>query len=123
VSTVDFLVKFRDAAKLIAEACEEYLAALAPPEAREEQKQKPERGWSWNPRFILWNPAEGPSGPYERACMPDNGNFQLLIRDLQAHGGKLTREGWFYWLFGDGRTVGRKERGKGINHHGKSDGL
>jgi len=108
VSTVDFLVKLRDAAKLIAEACEEYLAALAPPEAKPEQKQK--REWSWNPHYILWNPAEGPSGPYEKACMPDNGNFQLLIRDLQAHGGKLTREGWFYWLFGDGRTVGRKKR-------------
>jgi len=108
VSTVDFLVKLRDAAQLIVEACEEYLAALAPPEAREEQKRK--RGWSWNPQHVTWRRAEGPSGPYERACMPDNGNFQLLVRDLQAHGGRLTREGMFYWLFNDGRTVGRKKR-------------
>ena len=108
MSTVDFLVKLRDAAQMIVEACEEYLAGLAPPEAREEQK--PEREWSWNPQSVTWKRAEGPAGPYERARMPDNGNFQLLVRDLRAHGGKLTREGIFYWLFSDGQTVGRKKR-------------
>jgi hypothetical protein len=33
-----------------------------------------------------------------------------MLKDLQAHNGKLTKEGWFYWVFQNGTTVGRKKR-------------
>jgi hypothetical protein len=38
-----------------------------------------------------------------------------MLQDLKAHGGKLSRKEsdgatWFYWLFQDASTVGRKQR-------------
>jgi hypothetical protein len=64
----------------------------------------------WNPNNISWQEAQGTSGPYERSKDTDNPEFQLMLKDLQAHNGKLTRNGYFYWLFQDGTTVGRKKR-------------
>jgi len=59
---------------------------------------------------IKWQPAEGPSGPYERSEDVDNLDFKALHKDLVKHGGKLTRNGWFIWLFKNGTTIGRKKR-------------
>jgi len=33
-----------------------------------------------------------------------------MLKDLKEHGGRLTREGYFYWVFQDQATVGRKKR-------------
>lgn len=65
----------------------------------------------WNPSKIVWRKAEGTSGPYERSEDVNNLDFKALVKDLAAHGGKLTRDGTFYWLFKNGATVGRKKRG------------
>ncbi len=65
----------------------------------------------WNPSKIKWRKAEGASGPYERSEDVNNLDFKALVKDLAAHGGKLTRDGTFYWLFKNGSTVGRKKRG------------
>jgi len=64
----------------------------------------------WDPNAIHWQEAQGTSGPYERSTATDNPDFQLMLKDLQAHNGKRTRNGYFYWLFQDGTTVGRKKR-------------
>lgn len=58
---------------------------------------------------IQWESVEGPRGPYERAS-EDSVDFGLLVKDLEAHEGRLTLDNSFYWLFGDGQTVGRKSR-------------
>ena len=69
-----------------------------------------ERVWSWDPSKIKWEPAEGFRGEYERSEDFNNREFKKMVRDLARHGGKLTREGYFYWLFENGSTVGRKKR-------------
>ena len=65
----------------------------------------------WNPSKIVWRRAEGASGPYERSEDVNSLDFKALVKDLVAHGRKLTRDGTFYWLFKNGTTVGRKKRG------------
>jgi len=101
VASVEFLVKLRDAAQMIADAANEYLESLIPPEGRE-----------WDPNKIKWQRAEGPAGPYERASAKenkDNSDFEAMLADLQEHKGKLTRLGYFYWKFTNGEDVGRKK--------------
>ncbi|NIR15001.1 MAG: hypothetical protein GWN86_14085 [Desulfobacterales bacterium] len=59
---------------------------------------------------------EGSSGPYQAATEaansepPKHGHWQALLKDLREHDEKITREGYFIWLFQDERTVGRKKR-------------
>ena len=64
----------------------------------------------WDPNAIKWEDAQGISGPYQRSEDADNPEFKTMLKDLAAHNGKLTKEGWFYWLFQNGTTVGRKKR-------------
>ncbi|MEM2336969.1 MAG: hypothetical protein QXR79_05545 [Candidatus Bathyarchaeia archaeon] len=64
----------------------------------------------WNPDKIKWEDAEGSSGQYQRSEDFNNPEFKAMLKDLQAHGGKLTRNGYFYWIFKNGSTVGRKKR-------------
>jgi len=64
----------------------------------------------WDPDKITWKQAEGASGPYERSDDVNNPEFKAMLRDLAAHNGKLTREGWFHWIFRNGSTVGRKKQ-------------
>jgi hypothetical protein len=64
----------------------------------------------WGPNQIRWEDAQGASGPYQRSEDTNNLDFKAMLKDLQAHGGRLTREGWFYWLFKNGAIVGRKKR-------------
>lgn len=66
------------------------------------------RLWRWEPSRIKWRKVKGLKGEYERAENRDNIEFRRLVEDLKAHGGKLTREGLFYWLFQDREIVGRK---------------
>jgi len=71
---------------------------------------------TWNPEKIKWEQAVGSNGPYQR--YPAEGqkveateDYRNMVRDLKAHNGRLTRDGYFYWLFRDKATVGRKKRG------------
>jgi hypothetical protein len=65
---------------------------------------------TWDPSMIRWDQAEGSSGHYEKSSDIANPQFEALLRDLQKHGGKLSRDAFFYWAFEDGKTVGRKKR-------------
>ena len=66
---------------------------------------------SWKHDKISWEKAEGSSGPYERSEDLTNPEFKAMLKDLAKHGGRLTHEGWFYWVFKNGVTVGGKRRG------------
>lgn len=66
--------------------------------------------WNWNPDKIKWKKTEGFKGDYEKSEDADNPEFKELLKDLAQHNGKLTRNGWFYWTFKNGSTVGRKRR-------------
>jgi len=64
----------------------------------------------WDPNRISWQDAQGSSGPYKKATDYENPDYQLLVKDLRAHEGKLSRGGFFYWLFTRGDAVGRKRK-------------
>jgi hypothetical protein len=68
--------------------------------------------FSWDPDKIKWEQAEGRNGPYERSEDVNNPEFKALLKELARHGGRLTRNGWFYWTFKNGSTVGRKLKQK-----------
>ena len=63
----------------------------------------------WNPANISWALAEGNRGPYERSQGSTNLDFNALLKDLNEHDGKLSKDGYFYWIFQDSKTVGRKK--------------
>jgi len=69
----------------------------------------------WDPNKIIWSEAEGTSGPYEKADPQglNGSDFDLMLKDLKSHGGKMMRDDIFYWVFKDGATVGRKPVKKG----------
>ncbi|MEM3629380.1 MAG: hypothetical protein QXZ02_05285 [Candidatus Bathyarchaeia archaeon] len=64
----------------------------------------------WDASKIKWEKAQGEKGEYEKASEPSNVDFQNLVKDLQAHGGRLRKGEFFYWLFEktQEQTVGRK---------------
>jgi hypothetical protein len=64
----------------------------------------------WDPEQIKWEEAQGTAGPYQRSEDVNNTEFKAMLKDLQMHNGKLTKEGWFFWVFQNGTTVGRKKR-------------
>jgi len=94
------LVKLRDAAQQIADACEEQLEKMAPDKTKT----------SWNPERIKWQQAEGTKGSYERSEDVNNTDFKAMLKEIQEHQGKLSRDGYFYWVFRNGVTVGRKKQ-------------
>jgi hypothetical protein len=73
-------------------------------------EEKPE--FSWDPSKIKWEKTEGWKGDYERSEDVNSLDFKELLKDLAQHKGKLTRDGWFYWTFKNGSTVGRKLKQK-----------
>ena len=64
----------------------------------------------WDPDSIQWIETEGSKGFYEKAEPQGSEDFIAMLRDLEAHSGKMTRDGYFYWIFQDQETVGRKKR-------------
>lgn len=101
MASVDFVIKVRDAAQMLADAANEYLERLTPPEAGEH---------NWDASKIKWVQAEGASGPYERSEDANSVDFKELMKDLETHKGKLTRNGFFYWRFTKSAIIGRKKR-------------
>ena len=63
---------------------------------------------AWNPEKILWKEAQGDKGVYHRSDDFENLEFRAMLRDLSGHKGALFRDSTFYWVFPDGKTVGRK---------------
>jgi hypothetical protein len=66
----------------------------------------------WDPSKIKWVQAEGSKGSYERSEDVDSLDYKELLKDLEAHNGKLSRDGFFYWKFEKSAVVGRKLRRK-----------
>ena len=65
---------------------------------------------SWDPAKIKWTEEEGFKGKYEKSEDVNNLEFKAMLKDLQQHNGRMTREGYFYWVFTTGSTVGRKKK-------------
>jgi len=73
----------------------------------EKQAEKPK----WDPANIKWTETQGTSGPFQRSEDVNSLDFKEMLKDLAAHNGKLSRDGYFYWVFRSGSIVGRKKRG------------
>ena len=104
MSDVEMLLRVRDGLQMAVDGLTEYL-----------EKKAPVNKASWNPESIKWCQAEGSKGPYER--YPAEGqkaestaDYHNLLQDLKDHQGKLSHKGFFYWVFVDQATIGRKGR-------------
>ena len=97
---VEALVKLRDAFRMAGEAIDEYVDSLGP---------KEDVGLTWNPDKINWVTAEGAKGKYQRSEDVNNPDFKALLKDLASHSGRMRNQGYFYWSFQNGTTVGRKQ--------------
>jgi hypothetical protein len=75
---------------------------------------KEQKSFAWNPFKIKWDPHQNVNGPFELTNDYNNSDFKAMLKDLEDHQGKLTRDGIFYWIFQNGATVGRKVKQKNI---------
>jgi len=66
----------------------------------------------WDPAKIKWTEEEGFKGKYEKSEDVNNLEFKALLKDLQEHKRTMWHQGYFYWLFTNGATVGRKKKEK-----------
>jgi len=66
----------------------------------------------YNVENIMWDPAEGGKGPFE-LCNGDRNQGVQDYKDLLAHvksnNGRMRRDGYFYWLMSDDKSIGRKK--------------
>ena len=104
----ELLADLRNHHQAMAESIDAFLSYLG---------QKIEEKWNWNPNKIKWVQETGFKGPYERYPAKDQkseatDDYKRMLEDLKARGGKVTRDGLFYWVFEDASTVGRKKRAR-----------
>jgi hypothetical protein len=97
---IEALVKIRDGLRMASDAIDDYLQTLGPQES-------PAR---YDPEKIKWQDAQGDKGPYQKSTDLNSLDHKELLKDLATHEGKLTRRGFFYWVFQDSSTIGRKKK-------------
>lgn len=56
---------------------------------------------------ISWHDSQGEHGPFQRSIDRDNPEFQKAVIILTKQH-KMIWNGWYIWLFKDGKTLGRK---------------
>jgi len=66
--------------------------------------------YSWDPAKIKWTRERNPRGEFEKSEDFSNPEFKAMLKWLNEHGGKAERGGYFYWVYRNGATVGRKKR-------------
>ena len=64
--------------------------------------------YKWQIKSIQWTKHQGEKGEYERSADINNLEFKALLKYLASRGGKISHEGWFFWVFQNGVTIGRK---------------
>jgi hypothetical protein len=92
MSSVDFLVKLRDAAQMMADAANEQLEKMAPAETKynEEDFNK-----------LFWETKEGSKGPYTQTSKKATNNseiFQTLQKIVKEHDGFWQSKTHKYWF-------------------------
>ena len=90
--SVDFLVKLRDAAQLIADAANEQLEKMVPPEVKYDEQDFEK---------IFWETKEGSKGPYQQTSKRATNNhetFQMLQKILKEHNGFWQSKTYRYWF-------------------------
>jgi hypothetical protein len=95
---------------MASEALNEYIETLAPAGVRDDKTGDCQR--TWDPSRIKWEERSGANGAYQRSDDVNSADFQALVKDLQSHKSKLMRDQFFYWLFMDQTSIGRKLKAK-----------
>lgn len=105
MSDVDFLVKLRDGAQLIADACTERLENMAPASVKASEHDF---------ETLAWNNVTGTKAPYQQTTKEANQNnetFQTLQQLLREHGDFLQYQGFKYWFHqGNRDIIDRREK-------------
>jgi len=109
----DFAVQLEDAGRRLRQAVAEVVGVEAPSKvAAASSKEAPQK--PWDPDRIRWAEAVSAAGrPYQR-YPPESGKIEStadyhgLLSELKRRGGKMEFNGYFYWLFKDGATIGRR---------------
>lgn len=90
--SVDFLVKLRDAAQMIADAANEQVEKMAPVEVKYGEKDFDK---------LFWEDRQGSKGPFQRTSKKANSNseiFQALQAVLKEHKGFCHIGAYKYWF-------------------------
>lgn len=76
-------------------------------------KQEPRQ--SFDESKLNWQKIDNPGGkgPYERCDESPDPEFANLKRYLEEKKGKATIRGLFYWIFTNGKAIGRKVSTRG----------
>jgi hypothetical protein len=113
---VEFVVKLRDASLMLADAANEYLESLAPPEVKEEKKQSAavQESTFNTHKFDVMQGAK--IGEYELASektnLPDKWchAYNVLRKSNATIQSRYQGEGYAYsyWLYGEGKIYRQK---------------
>jgi hypothetical protein len=105
MNSVEFLVKLRDAAQLIADAANEQLAKNAPTQVKYDPEDFDK---------LFWETKTGTKGEYEQTSKRATNNheiFQTLQRILKEKKGFCILGGYKYWTHqGDVNVIDRRKR-------------
>lgn len=100
MSEIDLVIKIRDGAQIIADACAEYLEKQTPKEETPALKEEPYNN-------LPWKDGSGAKGPYE--SVKDDGSelFKHLKAILQQNKGRFSEKTWahYYWLGSQDETM------------------
>ena len=76
----------------------------------EAQQPKPQTDGMADAEEIVFTRLMGTKGEYEKSEDFENPRFKALKTTLQAHNGTMTADGFFLWIFPDGKAIGRKRK-------------
>lgn len=105
MSEVEFFVKLRDAAAMIMDACEEFLASKSPVNRFDAKDFD----------LLDWNQKDGTKGPYlqtTKEANKDNAEvFAALQKEILEHDGFWQTKSHQYWLHrGEQDTIDRRAK-------------
>jgi len=100
----NFLEDFCDFLNSLEEAVQKMKTQIAKLVGVAEEKPK------YDIEKIKWEKAQGAKGEFERSEDVNSQDFKELLKDVQAHGGKMTVGDYFVWIFKNGSVLGRKPR-------------
>lgn len=77
---------------------------------------KPSAKLPFNVSKIRWQDRENEKGKFQMSEDYNNLEHKALLKFLHEHaGGCITSEGFFYWQYQDGATIGRKPQKRGAS--------
>jgi len=98
---VEFLVKLRDGAQMIADAANEYLETLAPAGVKENKEPAAVQETALDVSKLFWEKKQGEKGEYEQTSEKANQNcdvWKQLKAKVKEHEGFCQNSGYKFWF-------------------------